>query len=95
MVLKRKRKHFAPKSSRSWNWVIGCTRVSDGCGRCYIFRILRGRTKYDPNVVTPTKGFYPGSTIEDAPPLHWKHPDVIFSCSLSDFFHQDADPWRD
>ncbi len=90
----KKRKHFAPKSSRSWNYVIGCTRVSLGCQRCCIFRILTGQTRFDPNVVTPTKGFCAGSTIDDAPPLHWRQPDVVFSCSLSDFFHQDADQWR-
>lgn len=94
--LKKKRKHFAPKSSRSWNWVIGCPKpfVSRGCERCYTYRILRGRSKYKPNIVQPTKGFYAGSTINDAPPMHWRQPDIIFTCSLSDFFHQDADPWR-
>lgn len=94
--VEKKRKHFAPKSSRSWNWVIGCPppRVSVGCGRCYIYRILRGRSKYKPDIVQPTKGFYAGSTIKDAPPMHWRQPDIIFTCSLSDFFHQDADPWR-
>jgi protein gp37 len=96
-VQPKKRKHFAPKSSRSWNWIIGCPKpfVSLGCYRCYIYRILRGRSKYKPNIVQPTKGFYAGSTINDAPPMHWRQPDVIFTNSLSDFFHQDGDPWRD
>jgi len=28
-------------------------------------------------------------------PLRWKEPQRIFVCSWSDFFHPDADPWRD
>jgi len=103
----QQKKHFAPKSSRSWNYVIGCPLpkpsprpaerryISPGCERCYIYRILRGRTKYDPNKITPTKGFYAGSQWQDAPPMHWRQPDVIFTCSLSDFFHVAADPWRE
>ena len=28
-------------------------------------------------------------------PLHWKNPRAIFTCSWGDFFHKDADPWRE
>lgn len=28
-------------------------------------------------------------------PLKWKEPKVIFTCSWSDWFHKDADAWRD
>jgi protein gp37 len=60
---------------------------------CYIFRTLRPR--YDPNVATPTKGIDPATNINDAPPLHWgKRPNLIFTCSLSDFFINWADAWR-
>jgi protein gp37 len=51
-------------------------------------------TKFNPKVLTPTKGLDETSTIDDAPPLHWRRPEMIFTCSLSDFFHQEADPWR-
>ena len=50
-------------------------------------------TKYNPKKLTPTKGLYQNSTINDAPPMHWRS-DMIFTCSLSDFFHPSADPWR-
>ena len=49
-------------------------------------------TKFNPKVLTPTKGLDAGSTIDDAPPLHWRRREMIFTCSLSDFFHQDGDP---
>ena len=28
-------------------------------------------------------------------PLRWKEPKRIFTCSISDFFHKQADPWRE
>jgi len=28
-------------------------------------------------------------------PLRWKEPRMVFTCSMSDFFHVAADPWRD
>ncbi len=28
-------------------------------------------------------------------PLKWRKPRTIFTCSMSDFFHEDADGWRD
>lgn len=51
-------------------------------------------TKFNPKVLTPTKGLDATSTIDDTPPLHWRRREMIFTCSLSDFFHQDADRWR-
>lgn len=92
----RKRgKHRAPKSSTSWNPFIGCPLpfVSSGCGRCYVYRVMAG-TKFNPKILTPTKGLDSTTTIDDAPPLHWRRPEMIFTCSLSDFFHKDGDPWR-
>src|SRR5207249_2293856 len=28
-------------------------------------------------------------------PLKWKEPELIFTCSISDFFIEEADPWRE
>jgi protein gp37 len=41
----------------------------------------------DPNVVQRSK-----TTFNN--PLKWKEPKIIFTCSWSDFFHPDADEWR-
>ncbi len=41
----------------------------------------------NPNVVTKSK------TMLDAP-LKWKSPDLIFTCSWSDWFIEEADQWR-
>jgi len=52
-----------------------------------MFRDMR-RFGKDPEVVTRSK------TTFDLP-LRWKTPKLIFTCSWSDWFHKDADAWRD
>jgi protein gp37 len=71
----------------TWNPWHGCHKVSAGCKNCYMFR---DKAKYgqDPNVVVRSKTrFYD--------PLKWSEPRTIFTCSWSDFFIEEADPWRD
>jgi protein gp37 len=46
------------------------------------------RYGHDPEVVRRSKTKF-------ADPLKWKEPKLIFTCSWSDWFHKDADPWRD
>lgn len=72
----------------TWNPWHGCHKVSQGCKNCYMFRDKR-RYGQDPNVVTRA-----ASTTFYAP-LKWKKPRRIFTCSWSDFFIEEADPWRD
>jgi protein gp37 len=78
----------------TWNPWQGCTKVSDGCKNCYMYR---EKTRY---------GQDPFKVVRSAPatfnaPLKWartgKLPEGsrIFVCSWSDFFHKDADAWRD
>lgn len=72
----------------TWNPWHGCRKVSQGCARCYMFRDKK-RYGQDPNVVVRSsdKTFYA--------PLKWKEPRLIFTCSWSDLFIEEADPWRD
>lgn len=71
----------------TWNPWHGCHKVSAGCKNCYMFREKK-RFGHDPNVVVRSKTkFYD--------PLKWKEPRTIFTCSWSDFFIEEADPWRD
>lgn len=77
----------------TWNPWYGCTKVSPGCKNCYMFRDMTfyGR---DPNTVTRSK------TAFNAP-LKWMKSKKlspgsrVFTCSWSDWFHKDADQWRD
>lgn len=70
----------------TWNPWMGCTRVSEGCKNCYMERWAK-RSGRDAWTVQRSK------TTFNAP-LKWKEPKRIFVCSLSDFFHPDADEWR-
>jgi protein gp37 len=70
----------------TWNPWQGCHKVSPGCAHCYMYR---DKTRYgqEPSLVVRSK-----TTFEL--PLTWKEPKLIFTCSWSDFFIQDADGWR-
>lgn len=86
----------------TWNPWRGCTRVSPGCAKCYMFR-EQERYGRDPTVVTRC------SPATFNAPLKWVGPRrgaterqmagdprrFVFTCSWSDFFHADADKWRE
>jgi protein gp37 len=75
-------------TDRTWNPWHGCTHVSAGCDNCYMFTEKR-RYGQDPEQVVRSK------TTFNAP-LKWgAEPARVFTCSWSDWFHVDADPWRD
>ena len=71
----------------SWNPWRGCHKVSQGCKNCYMFREQK-RYGNDPNIVVRSI-----TTFKD--PLKWKDPAMVFTCSWSDWFIEEADPWRD
>jgi protein gp37 len=71
----------------TWNPWHGCHKVSPGCAHCYMYRD-KLRYGQDPSQVLRSKSSF------DAP-IRWKEPRVIFTCSWSDFFIQEADDWRD
>ena len=80
-------------TEKTWNPWRGCTKVSPGCDLCYMFRDQR-RFGNDPEVVVRTK------TWND--PIKWQRQAeaagktfLVFTCSWSDWFHKDADTWRD
>jgi len=74
-------------TENTWNPWHGCKKVSDGCKFCYMYR---DKEKYgqDPTLVVRSK-----TKFKD--PLKWKEPTVIFTCSWSDWFIDEADEWRD
>lgn len=77
-----------PWCDSTWNCWIGCHKKSPGCLNCYGERWGK-RSGRDFSVVARTRP----ATFNS--PLHWQEPRRIFSCSLSDFFIEEADPWRD
>jgi protein gp37 len=85
-------------SNRTQNFWIGCRSVSEGCDRCYArarINKLRG-TASDPH---PFDRIVRTKTWGD--PYRWQREaaaagriDLVFTCSFSDFFIQQADEWR-
>lgn len=71
----------------TWNIARGCTKVDEDCRFCYMYRDSFESTRYNPLQVTRTK------TVFNLP-LRIKEPSKIFTCSLTDFFHEDIDSYR-
>ena len=69
------------------NFWTGCHKVSVGCKFCYAERIIQqfGISKFKD--VKKSKLF--------TAPLKWTEPRLIFTCSMSDFFIEEADKWRE
>ena len=87
-----------PPETITWNLWHGCSRVSAGCSRCYMFRRDEAVGK-DPTKVRKTQSFdLPVRVLRAG--THkglYKVPagSHIFTCFSSDFFHKDADEWRE
>lgn len=71
----------------SWNIARGCTKVDEDCKFCYMYRDSMNSTRYDPLKIVRTK------TVFNMP-LKLKEPSKIFTCSLTDFFHEAIDDYR-
>lgn len=71
----------------TWNPWHGCLKISPGCAHCYMYRDKQ-RFGQEASQVQRSK------TSFDAP-RKWKESRVIFTCSWSDFFIEQADEWRD
>lgn len=71
----------------TWNPWHGCIKVSDGCKNCYMYRDKKRYGK-DPRQVVRSK-----TTFFD--PTKWPESKLIFTCSWSDWFIDQADDWRD
>lgn len=70
------------------NFWVGCKKISEGCKYCYMHRILEQDGK-DGSLVRRTSDKYFHK------PLHDQQGRMIFTCSMSDFFIEEADDWRD
>ena len=79
--------------SASWNLWHGCHKVSPGCLHCYVYR-SDARYGRDSSQVRKTSVFdlpiRKNSRGEFVIPLGT----TVYTCFTSDFFLEDADPWR-
>ena len=69
----------------TFNFAMGCTKVSPGCVNCYMFRYLKTLGK-DPNGVHYTKQGQPGNYLWDK--LN-ALGEKVFVNSMTDTFHED------
>ena len=87
-----------PPETVTWNLWHGCTKVSTGCKHCYMYRRDEAVGK-DPTKVRKTQNFDLPTRILRAGSHRglYKIPagSVVFTCFSSDFFHPDADEWRE
>lgn len=74
-------------TDHTWNIARGCNKVDADCKFCYMYRQSLNGTRYKPDQVIRTK------TVFNLP-LTIKEPSKIFTCSLTDFFHEDIDSYR-
>ena len=84
--------------SANWNLWHGCTKISAGCMNCYMYRRDEAVGK-DPSVVQKTANFnLPVRRLRSGQfKGEYKVPSGshIYTCFSSDFFHPDADAWRE
>ena len=83
-------------TDHTWNPWQGCTKVSPACQHCYMFRDMP-RFGHDPSVVRPSSDATLKLPLAKKRGGEWKMPSgsKVFTCSWSDWFHADADEWRD
>lgn len=88
----------------TWNPIVGCSKVSEGCKNCYAekmaFRLSNiALTKNKPSsldyyvdVIRGNKWNSQTYLVDYAlnKPLHWEKPRMIFVCSMSDLFHENT-----
>ena len=86
------RNALEPKS-KMWNLWHGCHKLSAGCVHCYVYR-GDSRRGIDSAVVAKTKSF--DAPVQRKRDGTYKIPAgaLVYTCFTSDFFLEDADPWR-
>lgn len=80
----------------TWNVARGCTKVDDDCKFCYMYRESMDNTRYDPLQVIRTKTVFDFPLkYKETKSASWGGPPLIFTSSLTDFFHEAIDGYRD
>ena len=90
------------KNGETWNPIVGCSKVGEGCAHCYAERTAH---RLGSNPATPqyhgltSDGHWTGE-VRFVPeqldkPLRWRKPRSIFVCSMGDLFHPYVEAlWR-
>src|SRR5476651_803680 len=80
-------------TDHTFNSGTGCTKVSEECRFCYIGPIMKRGGREPFNGPTRTKDWTnTGRWDRQAAEAGERHR--VFTCSMTDFFHEGADGWR-
>ena len=89
----------------TWNPILGCSRVSEGCRNCYAegiaYRFGHGKPTVYSGLTVLANGHpqWTGKIVETRQllaPLSWRKPKRVFVNSMSDLFHENVtDEQRD
>ena len=82
------------RDSVVWNPWHGCRKLSAGCANCYVYCGDRRHGIEDSATARKTQNF--GLPVRRKRNGEYKIPSgmCVYSCFTSDFFLEDADPWR-
>lgn len=92
--------NFPGRRGETWNPWGGCSAAGPGCKNCWACRQAnRFKDRHPKYAGTVKDGNWTGIVNRASPdeffaPMHWRDPRTIFPCSMSDFFHPEADAWR-
>ncbi|MGD0422325.1 MAG: phage Gp37/Gp68 family protein [Candidatus Bathyarchaeia archaeon] len=75
-------------TTATWNWATGCTKISDGCQNCYMFREYPRLKRFGLQTYkwAPDQVHIHEEVL--GKPFEWKSHKMIFTNSMSDFFHE-------
>ena len=76
-------------TDHTWNPWQGGRKVSTGCVHCYAEALVEKRMGRKFSEIRKS------SPITFNAPIKWKESALVFTCSISDFFIEEADAWRD
>ena len=77
-----------------WNPWHGCVKCSEGCENCYMYYIDAMRDKDGRQIYRTSNARYPLSRDRKGR-YKIQSGEMVSVCMTSDFFLEDADPWRD
>lgn len=78
------------------NFWKGCTKVDECCDNCYMYRQAKQYGWDATKVARCSEQIWqqPQARYKDKE-YKWRSSEKVFVCSWSDFFHKDADQWRE
>lgn len=84
-------------TEKTWNPIIGCSKISPGCQNCYAEKMAKrlaamGKPDYKKILIPHSRGLWNGQTalVESQllKPRKRKKPTAYFVCSMGDIFHE-------